>query len=135
MEDLPEAHRNQLLSLFKEHGVAFYFAGHGHTYNRADNASWDDGSTVHIMVGGAGNDETPFPADVRGAEPARTADALPALPPRVAGGLCSPPSARVLRSPLFLRSNSRRHSRGFVSLARRRTRHARSGAPAVPSRK
>ena len=30
-EDLPTAHANELLALFKQYGVAMYFAGHGHS--------------------------------------------------------------------------------------------------------
>lgn len=61
-EDLPAAHAAQLVDLFARYKVAFYFCGHGHTYNRHLASDWGDGA-VHIMSGGAGNDETPFPPD------------------------------------------------------------------------
>lgn len=57
-EDLPTDHAANLTALFKEHGVAFYFAGHGHSYLRQQQSSWGDGA-VHVMVGGAGCDEMP----------------------------------------------------------------------------
>lgn len=61
-EDLPYDHQKTLLALFKQYGVSFYFAGHGHSYTRFDAAAWGDGA-VHVMAGGAGNEETEFPAD------------------------------------------------------------------------
>lgn len=61
-DDLPAAHAANLTALFKQHGVSFYFAGHGHSYLRASTDTWGDG-TVHVMVGGAGCDEMPYPAD------------------------------------------------------------------------
>jgi hypothetical protein len=61
-EDLPDAHVADLVRLFKTYGVAFYFAGHGHSAARFPADAWGDG-TVHYMAGGAGCDEMPFPAD------------------------------------------------------------------------
>ena len=54
----------QLVALFAQYGVSFYFAGHGHTYNRMDATAWGDGA-IHIMAGAAGCDETPFPEVVQ----------------------------------------------------------------------
>jgi hypothetical protein len=51
-----------LLALFKQYSVDAYFAGHGHSYYRYGAQAFGDG-TVHIMVGGAGCDEMPWPAD------------------------------------------------------------------------
>jgi hypothetical protein len=61
-EDLPEDNSDQLISLFLKYNVSFYFAGHGHSYNRHDISDWGD-QTIHIMAGGAGNDETLYPSD------------------------------------------------------------------------
>lgn len=61
-EDLPTDNQQQLIALFKKYGVNMYFAGHGHTYIRYDQAAWGD-NTIHIMPGASGNDETEFPAD------------------------------------------------------------------------
>jgi hypothetical protein len=54
--------QEQLVALFKRYGVAMYFAGHGHSYTRFDKGAWGD-DAVHVMAGGAGNDETLFPPD------------------------------------------------------------------------
>jgi len=51
-----------LLALFAKHGVDLYLAGHGHSYYRYDKSAFGD-NTVHVMVGGAGCDEMPAPAD------------------------------------------------------------------------
>lgn len=83
-EDLPAAHASALAALFKSAGVAFYFAGHGHSYTRFDPSAWDSGA-VHVMVGGAGCDEMPFPSDQWAGGPP-PAPAEPCARCRVNGG-------------------------------------------------
>jgi hypothetical protein len=61
-EDLPADHAAALSALFNTAQLDFYFAGHGHTYSRYDASAWNDGA-VHIMTGGSGSDETPWPKD------------------------------------------------------------------------
>lgn len=61
-EDLPTDHAAALSALFNSAQVDMYFAGHGHTYSRYDASAWNDGA-VHIMTGGSGSDETPWPKD------------------------------------------------------------------------
>ncbi len=61
-EDLPPAHSAALVALFKAAGVAMYQCGHGHTYIRYGVDAFGDGA-VHIMPGGSGSDETPWPKD------------------------------------------------------------------------
>ena len=53
---------NALLALFKTYGVDLYLAGHGHSYYRQPISAFGD-NTIHIMVGGAGCDEMPYPSD------------------------------------------------------------------------
>lgn len=47
---------------FRKYGVDMYIGGHGHSYWREDVSRWGDG-VVHIMVGGAGNEEMRYPED------------------------------------------------------------------------
>jgi hypothetical protein len=61
MEDLPAAHAAALVEIFKGR-VDLYLCGHGHTYIRYNADAFGDGAT-HIMTGGAGSDETRWPAD------------------------------------------------------------------------
>lgn len=49
-------------ALFGKYNVDMYFAGHGHSYTRYNVSAYGD-NTVHIMVGGAGCDEMPYPTD------------------------------------------------------------------------
>ena len=51
-----------VIALFKKYAVDAYFFGHGHSYARYDAAAYGDG-TVHVMVGGAGCEEMPYPSD------------------------------------------------------------------------
>lgn len=61
-EDLPTNISSLISGWFKQARVAFYFAGHGHTYMRYNASAWGD-DTIHIMVGGSGCDEMPYPSD------------------------------------------------------------------------
>ena len=51
-----------LLALFKKYGVDLYIVGHGHSYYRQPITAYGD-NTIHIMAGGSGCDEMPFPND------------------------------------------------------------------------
>lgn len=51
-----------VLSLFKQYNVSMYFAGHTHSYLRYDKSAFN-GVTAHVVVGGAGCDEMPYPSD------------------------------------------------------------------------
>jgi hypothetical protein len=61
-ESLPQSNIDQLTSLFLKYNVAYYFAGHGHTYARYNGTTWAD-NVIHIMAGASGSDETAYPAD------------------------------------------------------------------------
>jgi len=86
-EDLPAAHATALAALFNASGVDFYFAGHGHSYTRLDPAAWGSGA-VHIMVGGSGCDEMPFPADQWAGGPGGPA-------PTTCAAWCAAPATRA----------------------------------------
>ena len=79
-----------LLALFEKHGVDAYFAGHGHSYYRYDASAFGDGA-IHIMVGGAGCDEMPWPSDQL-ATGAMDEDAL--TPSAACAAWCAKPSVR-----------------------------------------
>jgi hypothetical protein len=51
-----------VVELFARYGVDLYLCGHGHSYARFDKSTYGDNAT-HIMVGGAGCDEMPYPSD------------------------------------------------------------------------
>jgi len=73
-EDMDADNRAALTTLFSTYGVAMYFAGHGHSYSRYDPTAWGTGA-VHIMVGGAGCDEMPYPPDQFNVSSDRVCDA------------------------------------------------------------
>lgn len=59
---LTDEHRDFLIDAFRKYGVDLFLGGHGHSYIRDDISRWGD-DVVHIMVGGAGNEEMRFPED------------------------------------------------------------------------
>jgi len=81
-----------LLALFGKYGVDMYFAGHGHSYYRQPASAYGDGA-VHVMVGGAGCDEMPWPADQLAA-PADLAEAAFATPRAACEAWCARPAVR-----------------------------------------
>jgi len=51
-----------VVALFAKYRVDLYVCGHGHSYTRWSPDTFGD-NTTHIMVGGAGCDEMPYPSD------------------------------------------------------------------------